>query len=299
MEELYQIAPSMMLKKAASRIGFALLAVILISEALSFSVAYFFPDYTIFSSVLLQLVGIPIGCLILLKMPRDYTSPAPFAGKKLFAAFCICMSLSTIGSLVGITVSQSFSSLFGAEASNPIADLSQRTSPLFIFIMSVLIAPFFEEFLFRKVIIDRLVHFGEWNAIFFSALAFGLFHGNLMQFFYAFMVGAVFGYVYVKTRCIWYTVLLHGLMNLVANISDLVSTASDTLIPVLQVLFTLTIAGASIAGIVFLTLFIVREVKRHSPDDRLQPASFANVGIILFFVLTTAELVLYLIPFNS
>ena len=47
-----------------------------------------------------------------------------------------------------------------------------------------------------------------------SALCFGLFHGNLNQFFYAFLLGLVLAELALSTGCLWQAVLLHALVNL-------------------------------------------------------------------------------------
>ena len=51
-----------------------------------------------------------------------------------------------------------------------------------------------------------------------SALMFGLFHGNLAQFFYAWFLGIVFGYVYYKTGNVIYTMLMHMTINFVGGV---------------------------------------------------------------------------------
>ena len=55
--------------------------------------------------------------------------------------------------------------------------------------------------------------YGEKTAIVFSALAFALFHMNLFQFFYAFGLGLIFGYVYTRTSRLRYSVLMHMLID--------------------------------------------------------------------------------------
>ncbi|MFQ9918991.1 MAG: lysostaphin resistance A-like protein [Flavonifractor plautii] len=42
----------------------------------------------------------------------------------------------------------------------------------------------------------------------------GLFHGNLNQFFYAFLLGLVLAELALSTGCLWQAVLLHALVNL-------------------------------------------------------------------------------------
>lgn len=82
------------------------------------------------------------------------------------------------------------------------------------------LAPIFEEIVFRKHLMDRLSKYGVSGAIIVSGLFFGLYHLNPLQFFFATMLGIVFGYVYAYTHNIVYTILLHFFYNLfVAGVS--------------------------------------------------------------------------------
>ena len=51
--------------------------------------------------------------------------------------------------------------------------------------------------MFRKLIIDRMSIYGDKLAIIVSSIAFGLFHGNFYQIFYATLIGFILGYVLV------------------------------------------------------------------------------------------------------
>ena len=82
----------------------------------------------------------------------------------------------------------------------------------------VLCAPVFEEFIFRKLLIDRAAVYGEGVAVVLSGVMFGLFHGNLNQFAYAFLLGIFFGFIYVKTGKIRYTVILHMVINFMGSV---------------------------------------------------------------------------------
>ena len=87
--------------------------------------------------------------------------------------------------------------------------------------MCFLVIPYFiclvEELIFRKLMLDRIRNYGEKTAIVFSAICFGLFHGNLTQFLYAFSVGLFLGYVYCKTGKVHYTMIMHALLNLFSS----------------------------------------------------------------------------------
>ena len=77
----------------------------------------------------------------------------------------------------------------------------------------VILGPIFEEWMFRKQLIDHTRKYGEKTAILLSGLAFGLFHMNLFQFFYAFLLGVMFGYIYMRTSKLRYSTAMHMIIN--------------------------------------------------------------------------------------
>ena len=87
-----------------------------------------------------------------------------------------------------------------------------------IFLCVVVAAPVIEELVFRKWLLDRVGRFGERTAVLLSAVVFGLAHGNFSQFFYAFGLGALFAYVYIKTGHIGYTIGFHMFFNLIGGV---------------------------------------------------------------------------------
>ena len=58
-----------------------------------------------------------------------------------------------------------------------------------------------------------MLPFGKKFAIFVSSFTFGLFHGNLIQSPYAFVVGLVLGYVAAEYNILW-AMVLHMINNL-------------------------------------------------------------------------------------
>lgn len=89
---------------------------------------------------------------------------------------------------------------------------------LFMEIVSAVIAaPILEELLFRGMIYKRLRDFCNSKlAIIISAAFFGLFHGNLVQFVYAFVIGLLLAYVYEKMKTIWAPIVFHIGANLLS-----------------------------------------------------------------------------------
>lgn len=81
------------------------------------------------------------------------------------------------------------------------------------FLYMVICAPILEEYIFRKLIVDRTVKYGQGVAVVLSGLMFGLFHGNLNQFAYAFLLGMFLAFLYVKTGELKVTLGLHMCIN--------------------------------------------------------------------------------------
>ena len=93
--------------------------------------------------------------------------------------------------------------------------------PVIVLITAVfvgVILPIFEEILFRKILCNKLLALGEAYAIIVSATIFGLIHGNFYQFAYAFLLGALFALIYVKTGKIIYSTIYHIAINLLGAV---------------------------------------------------------------------------------
>ena len=85
----------------------------------------------------------------------------------------------------------------------------------------VIIAPIVEEFIYRGAILTALSPYGRGAAVLFSALAFGLMHGNIPQAASAFGTGLVYAIIAAKCGSILPTVIIHCLNNLLANFSSI------------------------------------------------------------------------------
>lgn len=262
----------------------------------------------------LYLVAIPVGFLLIRKIPAEMPPKQSLSFGRFMILMLICMPIMYGGNLLGNMLSSLFS---GGNAENALLDYIMG-NPLYSFIFTVLLAPFIEEFLFRKQIIDRLGKYGEKTAILFSAVTFGLFHMNLFQFFYAFGLGLIFAYVYTRTRMLRYPVLMHMIINfmggviapLLLNMLDmevLNSPNGATTEQIMQMLpgllaylgYLFVLLGSSIAGLV---LLIIRwQKRRFFPASRQLPwgterkAVYGNVGVILFFVVCLIMIVLALL----
>lgn len=100
-------------------------------------------------------------------------------------------------------------------------------SPLAVFITTAVLGPIIEEVVFRGIIQKSINQVKSgWLPIVISALVFGISHMVLIQSVYTFMMGLVVGYIYQKTENLAYPIIIHIVMNSIANIEGLFSQGS-------------------------------------------------------------------------
>lgn len=80
----------------------------------------------------------------------------------------------------------------------------------------IIAAPVLEEYLFRGVILESfLKKYRIWLAVVISSLIFGVLHGFTGQGFTAVIMGMLFAVIYLKTKSLFATIILHALNNAV------------------------------------------------------------------------------------
>lgn len=77
-----------------------------------------------------------------------------------------------------------------------------------------IVSPLAEEMVFRGIVFNRLKRFfGKGTAIIGSALIFGLYHGNMVQALYGFILGLLMAFFYERYGSFIVPVLLHSAAN--------------------------------------------------------------------------------------
>ena len=98
------------------------------------------------------------------------------------------------------------------------------------FLVTALMAPFFEEWLCRGMILRGLLAGGKMKpvwAIVISALFFALIHMNPWQALNAFILGLLMGWIYYRTGSLWLTMLIHFVNNGTAVILSQIDSLKD------------------------------------------------------------------------
>lgn len=116
-------------------------------------------------------------------------------------------------------------------------------SKLIFFVGIAAVPAIFEELLFRKAILNVSKRFGNVFAICFSAMLFALYHMNINQAVFAFLIGILFGIISVRTGSIKLTILLHFLNNGYAALTSIIEANSVGYIVINSVVIISTIIG--------------------------------------------------------
>lgn len=180
-------------------------------------------------AVPMYLIAFPASAAMFRLIPKcGAPQKQPWGMGKLSACLVVAMGIGLAGGLVGRLV----------ELLKPLNDGGSQLedmishSPIWMNVLVIVImAPIVEELFFRKLLMDRMLGFGEMPAIFMSGLMFGLAHGNFSQFFYAFGLGLMFAYIYAKTGKVGYTIACHMIFNFLGGvIVDLLSRGAGGLL---------------------------------------------------------------------
>lgn len=241
--------------------------------------------------VLLYLLALPLSLLAIGRPKGGRADGERMDGAKFLCYFCIFETAGIGGSLLSRLFDLILTSLTGRESADSLTEAITGTPPWMILTAVCLIGPVAEELLFRRAIIGRLSPYGEKSAILFSALLFGLAHENFGQLFYAFAGGLLLGYVYVRTRRVLYTCLLHVLFNFCGSFIPILLTQTEEG-SLSSLLLTAGYAAfeymLALAGLVLLLVFyrtrVFRKAEKPLPGGQRARLYFGNVGVILLLL---------------
>lgn len=289
-------------KKVFSRIGLALAVMLVVQiglvAAIGALVNMLAPAVTetgwyfwVLSYGPLYLVAFPIFLAIMRTVP-DGTVPQLRENKRISAGNMLRLVVICIGvvyplHLLTAALSMLVEMIRGSGLVNPIQEMVLASNPWINILFAVIIAPVMEEFIFRRLMYQKLIPYGGKVYVLFSAFVFALFHGNLYQLVYAFVLGVLFACITYYTGTVRYTTVLHIIINfigsgvgplLMAYTGEAVLTAWGVILMVLVVL-------GLVLGIVWLV--------QHHREIRFEPGGIAvskgtallNGGMIFFYVL--------------
>lgn len=175
----------------------------------------------IVSAICNYILPFPVLFYLMKKLDSEHLEKESLNIEKFLLYFCISFTLMIIGNAIGLAITALIGTIIQNDVANPIQTLINSSDIMLNLIIISIFGPIFEELFFRKILIDRTIKYGARISIILSATMFGLMHGNLNQFFYAFLLGGFFAYVYIKTGKIIYPILLHIFLNLIGSVLSL------------------------------------------------------------------------------
>lgn len=135
------------------------------------------------------------------------------------AGFAATVLVSALGQRVGIEQ---------APSNLPVIQAVGGPHPALLLLFAVILAPAYEELLFRRVLFGRLWAAGRpWLGLMMSSAAFALMHelpglsgndwpGTLLLWACYAAMGAAFAWAYWRTRTLWAAIIAHATTNLLA-----------------------------------------------------------------------------------
>lgn len=181
----------------------------------------------IISSAAMYGIGMPMIIMLAQRIPANRPASRRVHPGHFMAAVFMCYALTYISNFIGIIITVIISIFRGDMVQNSFANATIGVSPWLLILDVVICAPLVEEYVFRRLLLDRIASYGQGVAILVSGLMFGLFHGNLNQFAYAFVIGMFLAFLYVKTGNLKFTTGIHMAINLVGSLSILLMQHMD------------------------------------------------------------------------
>lgn len=136
--------------------------------------------------------------------------------------------------------------------------------PLWLQIAAIgLVIPAAEELVFRGLGFARLRdETGFWRAAVVSSLIFGIYHGNVVQFVYALILGLMMCWIYEQTGSLLGPVFFHQAANLLSVVFTEIFGETEVLNSGMS-FYMITVAA------VLLMLLIIREIKKNIHKEGL------------------------------
>ena len=294
-------------RKVFSRLGFALTFSILSVNVVQLIVAGFMsavdPDLLMTDwanffliAVSFYLIGFPLAYCMMKKIPTAVSQEK----KRLTLRQLVEYGLISYAVMILLnfltTFLLSFIELFKtASIVNPVQQVILTGSPWLSLLCIVVLSPIIEELLFRKILLDRVRIYGDKVAIIFTAIAFGFYHGNLSQLFYAVGLGIILAYIVLNTNQLKYSIGIHMFVNAMGSLilPMLIGDGSD--------LLRAQIASVIVVILItFGTILIIKNRKKVElvqgdltiPESKLMQLVWLNHGVFAYLLFSIALIIM-------
>lgn len=277
----------------------------------------------ILSALPLYLIGAPALAAMVRTVPGRKPEKHPMKAGHFILALIMCFAIMYLCNIAGNVITSILGALKGGEVQNVLENTLMGANLPLVFVYTVICAPIVEEYLFRKLIVDRTVRYGQGVAVLLSGLMFGLFHGNLNQFAYTFFLGMFLAFIYVRTGNLKITIGLHMGVNFVGGVMGLllmdlldmdrlniilqnpgdtgalITFLMDNIAGVILLLvYDLLVYGSMLAGGILLIVSLAGKRFRAEPAETVIPKGkrfrtvILNLGMLLYCIFWISIIIL-------
>lgn len=292
-----QQPPKFMPDKELSKVGGSLWLYIIMQLTLSFLFSFvamplimysLYYDYSAINACIEMLISFISGIILLWFMSYSFKRSIKelkftFKPKETVDTLAMMYFLNYAIGIIGALLSK-----FGLPDTSP--DFSLNGSVLFntfTFISVVILAPIFEELIFRGMILNTLTKYNKMFAIIVTSLLFGLLHLNITQAIPAFFMSLVLCYMYVQTDSMLVTILAHAGNNFLA----LMSVYSN------HILITVLVLALVIYGLITIILKSKEVnvfIKEEKTNENWYARFFKQIPNLLYLIFTILWIIISL-----
>lgn len=292
-----QQPPKFMPDKEFSKVGGSLWLYIIMQLTLSFLFSFvamplimysLYYDYSAINACIEMLISFISGIILLWFMSNSFKRSTKdlkfsFKPKEIIDTIAMMYFLNYAIGIIGALLSK-----FGFPDTSPDFSLSGGfLYNLFTFISVVILAPIFEELIFRGMILQVLSKYNKVFAILVTSLLFGLLHLNMTQAVPAFFMSLILCYMCLKTDSLLVTILAHAGNNLLA----LMSAYSN------HILITVLVLALVIYGLITIILKskeVNAFIKEETTNENWYARFFKRIPNLLYLIFTILWIIISL-----
>lgn len=287
-------------------IAYLVIQTIFSSMLVTWNLSVFYSESALFKyafnilAVSVGSVALPFGVMALVNKKKYAGSIIPNQPVKasiafawvFFGVFC-CVAANLVVSYASL-ISQE---IFGYELTqgSVTETLPDSVFACFLELIALAVVPAVcEEFAMRCCSLQLLNKYGRGFSVFAVSIVFGLLHGNIVQFLFAFLVGLILGFVTVQTNNIMPAIFIHFVNNGVSVVQDIVKayigeSAASTAVIIAYVLF----AVLGLVSVIYLAF--KKQFKKFERDENDVLSNGAKFGAFLFPWMIVPFLILILL----
>ncbi|PST47837.1 CPBP family intramembrane metalloprotease domain-containing protein [Bifidobacterium callitrichos] len=195
-----------------------------------------------------------------------------------------------------ITLIQLGFSVIGMSLPSPTSEgIDQSAVTVSMWLYIGLIGPICEEVMFRGVLMKELKPFGRNFAIVTSALLFGLFHEDVVQGAFAFLMGLLLGFVAMEYSLVW-SIAIHIFNNaILSGVID--GLASHYLNDNGYLAYSLILSLIGVAGTILAFVVYGRGLKTYVRANRSAPGTYLGWTSWAFIVFVAGNALTAIVSF--